>query len=437
MLQRHFLTVLLAGIAGFSFNLNADTLDLRDAIAQTIQTNPEVLTQLREVDARERQIREALGGYYPTVDVTAGIGFQERDPTSRTFSDPDRTRNELERHEAQLNVRQLVFDGFSTPNEHKNQISRHESATHRADSVGEDIALEVVRNYLEVMKQQEILDLAKQTLGTHQEIYDRMKKRFDSGVGSHADLDQISGRLALAKTNVINQTANLLDSKTNFQRVVGRYPAEGELTNPGSYRKYLPPSVEGAVEKAVDNHPLLKSSGSDIDAVTYQYEQTKSAFYPHFHVELERDLNDNIDGVDEQVDDLKVMLRMRYNLFRGRSDEARKQQFAHLVEKAKEIRNNTHRQVEQETRLAWVAYEAVRDQIPSLEDYVQDSQATKDAYVKQFDLGRRTLLDLLNTENEMITARQSLAAAQHNLLANEYRLFHAMGELLYTVGVEL
>ena len=141
--------------------------------------------------------------------------------------------------------------------------------------------------------------------------------------------------------------------------------------------------------------------------------------------------------MDEQVDDLTVMLRMRYNLYRGRSDEAKKQQFAHLVEKAKEVRNNTYRQVEQETRLAWVAYEAVRDQIPVLEDYVRDSESTKAAYIQQFDLGRRTLLDLLNTENEMITAKQSLVTARQDLLYNEYRIFRAIGELLYTVGVEL
>ncbi len=437
MFKRHLFTLLLAGAAGVSLQVQAEALDLRDAIAQTIQTNPEVLTELREVDARDRQVREALGGYYPTVDLLAGFGFQERDPTSRQFADPNRTRNELERHEAQLNISQLVFDGFSTPNEHKNQIARHESAGFRAKSVGEDIALQVVRAYLEVMKQQEILDLAKQTLGTHQEIYDKMKKRFDSGVGSRADFDQISGRLALAKTNVISQTANLLDAKTNFQRVVGSYPSDGDLTYPGTYRKYLPASVEEAVGKAVENHPLMKTASADVDAVTYQYEQTKSPFYPHFNVELERDLNDNIDGVEGQVDDLKVMLRMRYNLFRGGSDEARKQQFAYLVEKAREIRNNTHRQVEQETRLSWVAYEAIRDQMPSLEDHVKNSAATKDAYIKQFDLGRRTLLDLLNTENEMISAEQSLAAAKQDLLYNEYRLFHSMGELLYTVGVDL
>ena len=230
----------IVGAACLSMQLNAQTINMRDAIAETLQSNPEVQAELREVDARERQIREALGGYYPSVDLLAGFGFQERDPTSRQFSDPDRTRNELERHEAQLSVKQLVFDGFNTPNEHKNQIARHESAEYRAYSVGENIALEVVRSYLEVIKQQDILVLAKQTLATHEDIYDKMKKRADSGVGSTADFDQISGRLALAKTNVINQTANLLDAKTNFQRVVGRYPQEGELAVPGTYSKYLP-----------------------------------------------------------------------------------------------------------------------------------------------------------------------------------------------------
>ena len=429
--------ILVAGVVSLSAQTVAETLTIENAIANTLQTNPEVQLELREVDARDRQVREALGGYYPTVDLLAGIGFQERDPTSRDFSPSDRTRNELERHEAQLNVRQLVFDGFSTSSEYKNQQSRHQSASHRAVSVAEDVALEVVRAYLDVLKQQAILDLFNQTLETHQDVYQKMQKRADSGVGSRADLDQISSRLSLARSNVISQTANMLDARTNFQRVVGRFPEDGELVIPGSYRKYLPENVDEAVSIAIENHPLLKSAGADIEAVSYQYEQTKSGFYPQFHVEIERDLNDNIDGIEEQVDDLKVMLRMRYNLYRGNSDQARKQQFAHLVEKAKEIRVNTRRQIEQEARLAWVARDAIRNQIPVLENYASDAGETKEAYVKQFDLGRRTLLDLLNTENEMVSAHQSLVTARYDLLFNEYRLFHAMGELLYTVGAEL
>lgn len=437
MFERYWLYILAGSMFVFTFQVQAELLSLPDAITKTLESNPEVLAEKREVDARSNQVKEAWGGYLPTVDITAGIGFQERDPVSRQFSNVNRTRNELERKEAQLNMRQLVFDGFKTTNEYKNQISRHESASFRARSVGEDLALETTRAFLEVMKQEEILALANQTLATHQDIFEKMKKRYNSGVGSRADLDQISSRLALAKTNVINQTANLLDERASFQRVVGVYPNSGDLIKPNSNSSMLPPNLEAAISHAKDQHPLLKSAGSDIDAVAHRYEQTKSTFYPQFHVEVERALNDNIDGVEGQVDDLKVMLRMRYNLFNGRSDVAKKQQFADLVEKAKEIRNNTNRQVEQETRFAWVAYEAIRDQIPMLEDYASDSEHTKDAYIKQFDIGRRTLLDILNTENEMIQAKKLLTSAKSDLLFNEYRLLHATGELMHKVGVTL
>lgn len=413
-------------------------VDVRAVIAQTLTDNPQVLAELREADARERQVRQALAGYYPTVDLVAGFGFQERDPTGATFANaPTRTRNELERREAQLNIRQLVFDGFNTQNEYRNQQAREESAKQKARSVGEGVALEVVRVFTEVLKQKATLTLAEETLNFHQEIFSKMQKRFDSGVGSRADLDQIAGRLALAKTNFAAATANLRDAKINYQRVVGVMPNESDLDRPGSYRKYLPSTIEDAVSRASANHPVMAVANADVEATTSRYEQTKSAFYPQFHVEVERDLNDNIDGIEEQVDDLKVMLRMRYNLYRGRADQARKQQFAFLVEQAKEIRNNALRQVEQELRLSWVAHDTLKVQMPSLEAHVKDSLATKSSYIDQFDLGRRTLLDLLNTETETVNAQRSLIAARYDLIFNEYRIFHGMGDLLYMVGAKI
>ena len=429
------LTIATAALLPFA---SANALDVRDAIAQTLESNPQVLTELREVDARERQVRQALAGYYPTVDVVAGFGFQERDPTGRTFSSyPGRTRNELERREAQINARQLVFDGFLTTNEYKNQKSRHESAQHRATSVGENISLEVVRVFTEVLKQESILALAKDTLDFHDDVYARMKDRYDSGAGSRADFDQISSRVALAKTNLQNVSGNLRDARINYQRVVGTFPNEGELQKPGSYRKYLPESVESAISRAEENHPINKLANADLDAVNFLYEQTKAAFYPKFHVEVERDLNDNVDGIEQQVDDLKVMLRMRYNVYNGRADQARKQEFAHLIEKAKEIRSNARREIEQEVRLAWVAHDVNKQQIPVLEDYVDSAVSTKASYEDQFDLGRRTLLDLLNTENETVNARRDLINTQYDKVYNEYRIFQAMGDLMYMVGAKI
>ena len=426
-----------AMLVAMSFASPGEAVDIRNVIKETVKSNPLVLAELRETDARNRQVREALAGYYPTLDLVAGYGFQERDPANRSFADPSRTRNELERRELQLSARQLIFDGFYTPYEHKNQQARERSAQFRATSVGEDIALSVTRAFTDVLKQEAILKLAQETLAYHQQVYDKMGQRFQSGVGSRADFNQISSRLALARTNLQNVTANLRNARINYQQVVGTFPGDGELEFPGSYHNHLPANIEAAVARAFDNHPILKVAETDLEATGYTYEQTKSSFYPRFDLEVERDANDNIDGSEEKVDDLRVMLRMRYNLFRGGADEARKQEFAYLVEKAKEIRNNARREVEQEIRLAWVANETLTAQIPILLAYASSAEETKKAYVDQFDLGRRTLLDLLNTENEAVNAKRDLINAKHDLILNEYRIFHGAGDLMATVGAEI
>lgn len=426
-----------AMLIAMSFAAPGQALDIRNVIKETVKSNPLILAELREADARNRQVREALGGYYPSLDLVAGYGFQERDSANRTFAKADRTRNELERRELQLSARQLVFDGFYTPYEHKNQQARERSANFRATSVGEDISLSVTRVFNEVLKQEAILKLAQDTLAYHQQVYEKMNQRFQSGVGSRADFNQISSRLALAKTNFQNVTANVRNARINYQQVVGVFPGEGELEFPGSYHGVLPATVDAGVTRALDNHPILKVAETDLEATGYTYEQTKSPFYPRFDVEVERDINDNIDGSEQSVDDLRVMLRMRYNLYKGGSDQARKQQFAYLVEKAKEIRNNARREVEQELRLAWVANETLTAQVPILMDYAASSDETKKAYVDQFDLGRRTLLDLLNAENESVNARRDLINAKHDLILNEYRIFHGMGDLMTTVGAEI
>jgi len=376
-------------------------------------------------------VRGAKGGFLPDVDLHAGYGHQEYDPAGNL-----RSRTDMERSEASLTVRQMVFDGFDTWNDYQNQKAREQSAIHRVSAVAEQLTLDTIQAYLDVLKREETLDLARDTLAFHQDIYDKMKQRFDSGTGSRADFDQIAGRLALARTNFFNAQANLVDARIDFQRLVGRFPAEKSLTLPGRAGQ-LPAGVEEAVARAVESHPIMRVAAADVDAVSRQYERTKNPFYPHLSVDVEKSLDRNIDGVDGEVDDLQVMLRMRYNLYNGGSDAARKQQFAHLVEKAREIRNNARRQVEQEVRLAWIALETLQEQIPSLESHVRDSSATRSAYFNQYDLGRRTLLDLLNTENESVGARQTLIAARHDLIYNEYRVFQAMGALLGAVGAEL
>jgi adhesin transport system outer membrane protein len=125
---------------------------------------------------------------------------------------------------------------------------------------------------------------------------------------------------------------------------------------------------------------------------------------------------------------------MRYNLFRGGTDAARKRATAHNINEAKDIRDRSVRQLEESIRLAWAAFQATAAQVPLLERQVVAAKATRDAYAKQFNIGQRTLLDVLNSENEVLQGRESLVETRADHLLAQYRVLEAMGMLVDNFG---
>ena len=130
------------------------------------------------------------------------------------------------------------------------------------------------------------------------------------------------------------------------------------------------------------------------------------------------------------------MLRLRYNLYSGGRDSARKAQTAHLLNESREVRNQTYRQVVESLRLSWAAYQATKSQLSVLRDYVKATTATRAAYGKQFNIGKRTLVDLLNIENELYNARRQVVNAHYDNLLAQYRILAGMGRLLGYLGLE-
>jgi adhesin transport system outer membrane protein len=105
------------------------------------------------------------------------------------------------------------------------------------------------------------------------------------------------------------------------------------------------------------------------------------------------------------------------------------------INEATEIARNTNRQVESAVRLAYNAFATARDRLPALERYVKSSDTTRAAYASQFDIGQRTLLDLLDSENEYFTARSTYTNGKFIEMAARYRILSAMGRLLSNLDV--
>lgn len=422
--SRKFLAIFVAGILMSGVSV-AKAETLQDAVKFMLQSNPEVRAQSYNRMARDKEVRQAKAGYLPTIDVAVSAGLDRQHEPSFNTSWPASTT---------VSVRQNVFRFFGTQSEVERQEARVRSQAYLLHSTAENKALLASKTYLDVLRNKELLDLAQENLTNHRRIFDQVKLRSESGVDRRADFDQVMGRTALAQSNVVAAQTNLMDSATEYLAVVGHLP--GELTRPEPVVSALPKSIEDAEQSAIKSHPTLKSAKADLDARQAQHEAAKSQLYPVLDVALDYKWKKDVD-VSGRREDFLAMATISFNIFNGGWNRARLGQTAYEIHEAAEISENTKRQTIQSIRLSWEAHKAANERLVFLADYVKASGQTADAFAAQWNIGRRSMFDLLDTQAEYINAKASVVNAKYDKMYSEYRLLNGMSQLIPSLGLQL
>ncbi|NAW59516.1 MULTISPECIES: TolC family outer membrane protein [unclassified Vibrio] len=415
----------LSCLIALSFPAQSQTLE--QAVANALATNPNIKASYNEFVSKKYDADAATGAYLPKLDLDAGIGYENVDLTSGT-------ENELTRKEASLTLTQLLWDGNATLNDIDRTSADAESVRFQLIADAQDIALQIAKTYLDATKAFEVLQLSESNLRVHEDIYEDIKKRVDSGIGSTADLSQVEARLAKAHGNLLAAQNNLYDTHTQFKTLVGETP-QG-LTFPRADHAKLPFTVDDALSNAYKHHPVIKVAQADVDSARFQYEQSKGVNYPTLSVEAAQSWRDDAAGIEGESKEFSAMLRMRYNLYNGGSDADRTQSAAYQMNKAKDFRDRTYRSVEEGLRLSWSALTFTSKQKQFLANHVDSASDTVIAYEKQYKLGKRTLLDVLNTENELFDARKGYLDAKYDEQYAKYRVLNATGGLLDALLVD-
>ncbi|AYC33938.1 channel protein TolC [Pseudomonas cavernae] len=427
MFVRFFAVLPLA----LAISLPVHSQTLGEAMQQALDVHPEVQAGVNSRLSADYQLKAAKGGYLPNVDLLGGIGREGADnPTTRGADNHWQT---LTRGESSLRLQQMVFDGFATSSEVGRQEAIVNSRAYSLLGTSERTGLDVAQVYLDVLRREEMVRLASANLRNHERIFDQISLRSERGVGSTADRDQAEARLAQARNNLITEQTNLADARTNYLSVVG--VEAQELNEPSGLLGQLPEDLGRARQVLLDNSPVLRSAEADVVATEKQYEAAKSFFYPRFDAELSRNADNNLGGEEGHNNDWQAMLRMRYNLFAGGSNKADLESKSYQINEALDIRNNALRVLNEELGLAWNAWQNAREQLPIARQYVDYNTRVREAYQKQFSLGDRTLLDLLDSENELFTSQRRLADVSYSELFSQYRIKATMGELLKSQGV--
>ena len=415
--------------------VSAHSETLTDAINTAIATNPNVLIRTTGADAKIDEVRQARAGYLPSINLTAGVGYENSRNATTIGREPVTGRKDQNRtrREAAITLRQIIFDGFATGSEVDRQLARKLAADYEVCATSEDIGLQATEAYTNVMKDKALAANAKANLEEHQRIVELIRKRGNS-MGTDADVAQAESRLLLAHANLISAEATLRDSKTTYQRVVGNQPSQYVRPNAPAN---MPNSMDDAIAQAMDLHPVMHITMADVDQSKAQYEASKSRFMPTLAAEIGADWGKDQNGGKGNTYNHTAMLRMSFNLYNGGADKARKSQTSKLINEAMEVRNRAVRQIKEEVSLAWVAVDSGSARLQQLVAHEKNAKRALGLYQEQFKAGSRTLLDLLDSQNEYFTAGNSKVRADFDQLYSQYRLLHSEGVLLGSLKATL
>ena len=409
-------------IISFLLGINALYADtLSEAIGKAIRTNPEVLAAISNRDATEKELDNAKAGRYPTLDLKLG-GGNERTNTNAIDN------RSLDRQEVSIQAKQLLFDGGAVSGEIARQRARLQSLDSKVFDVSDSVAQRVADIYLEVLKNQEIYDLAKNNLESHQDYLEKIRERSNAGVATSADLQLAEGRAALASSTLAAKEASLDDAKFRYKRLVGEMPKN--LLKPNGISQTIPALVELANEISINNNASLKVASQDTLAAREAEKAARARFMPTVTLEAGATRNRNIDGIVGKNQDNTLMMMMNYNLFRGGADKAKVEEYSARYNAAIESENNIKRMIEEEVGRAWVARKASKISLDFYLESAAKASSVKEAYKAQYDIGKRTLLDLMNTESEMFQAKSALISGTYTVEQVEYRLLAVMGGIL-------
>jgi adhesin transport system outer membrane protein len=401
---------------------------LKSAVERAVLQHPEVKLRFHNLEAAHQDYKASQGAWMPRIDLETGVGTNQL--TNPSF--PAGVNYPSSR--ATLQLKQTIFDGFATINEVRRLSYGVQTAYFELISASNQAGLEAARAYIDVLRFRQLVNLAGENFTTHQKIHDRISQKVAVGVGRRVDLEQASGRLSLAESNWLTEVTNLHDVSARYQRMVGDIPAE-TLTAIDPLDEFLPIGTDFLIE-ATKKNPEFLAAVSTIRAYRADSKVRKAAMYPTLEFRAKQYFETNQNSIAGDYKSSALEMVLNYNIFKGGADTARIKQYVAKLESAFALRDKACGDVWQTGQIAFNDSIRLVAQLKLLSQHELATSKARQAYIQQFEIGQRSLLDLLDTENELYSARRSLVMGEHDLQLAEVRVLATSGSLLSALKLQ-
>ncbi|NIX77741.1 TolC family outer membrane protein [Microvirga terricola] len=405
-----------------AFSASAETLE--SALAKAYGNNPTLNAQRATVRANDENVARAKSGYRPTVNATADVG--------RTFTDFARngTNGTIERltpHGLGVQIDQSIFNGFRTDNSVRQAESSVLGSRENLTNNEQNTLFDSASAYMNVLRDTAILDLQRNNVEVIDEQLRQTRDRFNVGEVTRTDVAQAESRLALARSQASAAEANLRTSVAQYRQVIGVEPRQLAPGRP--LDKLLPKSVDSALKVAFEEHPAIKGSLHAVDAAELQVKIEEGALVPQVGVRgtFSQRWDSQIQG--DRLTSASVVAQLTVPIYEGGQTYAATRQAKETVGQRRLEADSIRDQVRAAIISSWGQLEAARAQIIAAQAQVDASETALNGVREEARVGQRTTLDVLNAQQELLSARVNLITAQRDRVVASYAVVQAMGRL--------
>jgi outer membrane protein, adhesin transport system len=407
-----------------SSTLIANAMNLHEVVEQTTSTHPVVIEKVRNYNAVRESLKGSRSEYRPKIDISIGVGLEKVNNSITNFTDQ---RSNI--RQSRLTLNQNLYNGMTSYYTVASEERRLDSAYFTYLEELNAITFETVEVYLELIKQQRLLNLAVQNIDNHASKFSQVRERTDGGAGSQSELDRIAGRLATAQSDHMVQKNAYLDSVFNFQKYYGDFVEARELSLPLFDNGTLPLTLKEAISKMQSYHPSLIIANQNVDVKKMQYESLKGNMRPKVDLSITRAWNENLGGFIGKDNSYQAMVTLNYNIYNGHGDNAKRQSALSEVHVENEKKRNMQRNLMNNLQLSWSEYKLLQKQQKFLKKNAYYMRKVHSSYKKEFALGRRTIVDMLDSEHEVYLADVAVVGNEFSYIRSKFRLLSMMGNL--------
>lgn len=407
-------------------------ISLTDTIYGVLRTHREIRGMQENRQVLEHELTRARAGFGPSIDITGEAG-------GNLLSDSTTRREDLDKQMygiGQISGRATLplFDGFANRSRVRSAKSTLESVKHRVFDTATTLSLDGIIAHIDLLRQREIFRLSERNVAQHRAILAMTQDRSSLGADTEADVSQAQSRLQRALSSLADAQANLLIAEDTYVRLTNLMPSQ-KLEQVGMPTQQFKAPKE-VLELAEKSNPKIAAYMQDIRVLVGDKELAESTFYPTINAEVGPTYTDRGGSYDRWVYNFDAVATMRWNVFNSGADVAERKAAMARIRQARQTLYNYMDTLKLEIDSTWAQYLSAQDQYKHYSEAIKYNEFTRTAFLEQFQMGMRSLLDVLDAENELYSSSTLAATAQGNILVGAYTLCALTGDLLPSMSID-